>query len=85
MLRREDLERIDWFYDGDLGAVLVANPSGRDLRGREERVACMQALALACKVVDHFDSTDAPLGREAQDIRSLLFNELTAAGVEVEP
>lgn len=99
MLKREDLEELDITFLPDDGTLHDAE-DGEHLASLGPRrragigplfkgspklaLACLEALALTRRVVEHFAETDAPLGIAAQDVRSLLFNELTAAGVEVE-
>lgn len=96
MLKREDLEELrdlrgtEWGLvnsrgktEVDFDAPAQAEMSALLAAAPKLALACLEALALTRRVVEHFADTDAPLGIAAQDVRSLLFNELTAAGVEV--
>jgi hypothetical protein len=74
--------------DGFEKRVFVRSAEGDDKPGWAiDLLPYLTALArLQAAIEEDGDAdTDAPLGRDAQDIRSLLFNELQAAGVEVEP
>lgn len=99
MLTREDLEKyaelwnwapgLDSILSGEGGRLLAEVRQTYSVAGPlltaspKLAMACLEAHAFAQRVLDYLCQRGTSLEEDAQDVRSLLFKELTAAGVEV--
>jgi hypothetical protein len=85
MLNREQLESLkEGIERGGVIYISIDDLEPLEDAAPKLALACLEARDLCLLILEKEDASEEIM-RAAADVRSLLFNELQAAGVEVEP